>query len=336
MKSLRQQFNLITEMYETVEIIRNFTTKSLQKPVESLKSTRKILLTGEGSSRIFPAKNIIYQTLKEFSDLTIITEGSRQANELNLNDITIFGASNSGKTVEVIDFFRSVESQSKFSLTTFSDTPLGKLSAEEFNLNCGAENAVAATKSVIEQALFYQNFIYEFFGRKISAELLNELANKAEAVLNMQIADDIINRFAEAQIIYFAGRNNGVAEEAALKTNEITRKKSDYLEGTYAVHGIEEVMNSNECLVLIEPYEEEESKILEVLAKGVGLFVVAISSRQTLFPTIKIPAMENFNGYLQLMSCWNLLVSTGLMLGINLDKPVRARKIGNECVVEIA
>jgi len=34
--------------------------------------------------------------------------------------------------------------------------------------------------------------------------------------------------------------NNGVAEELALKTNEITRKKSAFLEGTFAVHGIEE------------------------------------------------------------------------------------------------
>ena len=29
---------------------------------------------------------------------------------------------------------------------------------------------------------------------------------------------------------------------------------------------------------------------------------------------------------------WNLLVATGLQLGINLDKPVRARKVGNELI----
>ena len=45
-----------------------------------------------------------------------------------------------------------------------------------------------------------------------------------------------------------------MAEELTLKTNEITRKSSDYLEGTYAVHGIEEVMNADEVVIWVEPY----------------------------------------------------------------------------------
>ena len=50
---------------------------------------------------------------------------------------------------------------------------------------------------------------------------------------------------------YFSGRNNGVAEEITLKTNEITRKKSSYLEGTYAVHGIEEVLGKQDVIRII-------------------------------------------------------------------------------------
>ena len=42
-----------------------------------------------------------------------------------------------------------------------------------------------------------------------------------------------------------------------LKTNEITRKKSDFLEGTYVVHGIEEVMDKNDIVFVIDPMEEE-------------------------------------------------------------------------------
>jgi glucosamine--fructose-6-phosphate aminotransferase (isomerizing) len=34
--------------------------------------------------------------------------------------------------------------------------------------------------------------------------------------------------------------------------------------------------------------------------------------------------------YLQLMAGWNLLVEIGLATGIDLDKPERARKVGNE------
>ena len=247
----QNQFALIKEMFETIEIIKNFNTEELYIPITSLRKTKKLFLTGEGSSRIFPAKNIEYQALKEFSDLTILTEGARQASELNLKDFTLFGASNSGKTKEIISLFKSVKFQSKFALTAHRNTPLGKLSDKEFILHCGNERAVAATKSVIEQALFYQTLVYECLGKKISKAFLIGLANKAELVLKSEIDPVIISRIANAKIIYFSGRNNGVAEEAALKADEIARKKSDYLEGTYVLHGIEEVMNEDEIVILI-------------------------------------------------------------------------------------
>ncbi len=80
-----------------------------------------------------------------------------------------------------------------------------------------------------------------------------------------------------------------MAEELTLKTNEITRKKSDYLEGTYAVHGIEEVMNPDDVVILINPFPAEVEKIRETLVKGVGLKVFAVASGETIFPTVKVP-----------------------------------------------
>ena len=128
------------------------------------------------------------------------------------------------------------------------------------------------------------------------------------------------------------GYNDGVAEELTLKTNEITRKKSDFLEGTYAVHGIEEVMDKNDIVFVIDPLEEEIEKFQEVLVKGVGLKVVAIADRDTPFTTIRIPSAGEMNPYVFLSAGWNLLVEIGLALGIDLDKPERARKVGNEFI----
>ena len=133
-------------------------------------------------------------------------------------------------------------------------------------------------------------------------------------------------------MIYFAGRNNGVAEELTLKTNEITHKKSDYLEGTYAVHGIEEVMDPDEVVIVIDPFPAEMEKFKEVLVDGVGMKVIAVASQETLFPTIRIPRLEGYETVLQLLAGWNILVHVGVALGINLDKAQRARKIGNEFV----
>ncbi len=323
------KFALVKEMMETPTIIKNFHTKDISDLLAKLKETKKIFFTGEGSSRIFPAKNTIYTILKNKIDIIPHTEGSRQAAELNLSDYVLFGASNSGKTNEVISLFKMKKAKYQFALTAFENTPLGKLSDDEFVLNCGKEDAVAATKSVIEQALFYHKVIAAYNKHDIS-DLLDEFSKKAEEVLTLEIDKDIIDYLVQAPVLYFAGRNNGVAEEATLKTNEITRKKSDFLEGTYAVHGIEEVMNADEAVIVIDPFPEEEQKFKEVLVDGVGMKVFAISSRDTLFPTIKIPSMQCFDGYLQLMTCWNLLVEVGIAEDINLDKPQRARKVGNE------
>jgi glucosamine--fructose-6-phosphate aminotransferase (isomerizing) len=120
-----------------------------------------------------------------------------------------------------------------------------------------------------------------------------------------------------------------VAEELTLKTNEITRRKADFLEGTYAVHGIEEVMDAGELVVVVEPFESEEEKFRQCLIEGVGLEVCAISTRKTTFPTVLIPEAGDYRSYVEIAAGWNLLVEIGIALGIDLDKPERARKVGN-------
>jgi glucosamine--fructose-6-phosphate aminotransferase (isomerizing) len=329
-ESKYNHYALVREMLETPQIIKQFRTGDLSKPLAALRQTAKLFLTGEGSSRIFPAKNAMELARKNNRSLTVYSEGCRQAQELALQAFTVFAASNSGKTKEVIALFKEKQAAFRFALTSFRETPLEKICDEVFILSCGKEAAVAATKSVIEQGLFYQQLLSTYFGQPLSPAALDELAVKALQVLNQKIDDSIVVQASQAPLIYFAGRNNGVAEEATLKTNEITRKKSIYLEGTYAVHGIEEVMDPREVVIVIEPYREEELKFREVLEQGVGLSVFAISTRQTLFAGIPIPELKGYDAYLQLLACWNLLVEIGLHQGINLDKPVRARKVGNE------
>ncbi|MBU4602134.1 hypothetical protein KKA86_03430, partial [bacterium] len=125
-------------------------------------------------------------------------------------------------------------------------------------------------------------------------------------------------------------RNNVVAEELTLKANEIARKKSDFLEGTYLFHGIEEVMNADEVVVIVDPFKDEEEKYKNVLIKGIGLKVVAISTRKTIFPTMIIPEYGDFTNYLEIAAGWNLLVEIGINMGIDMDKTVRARKVGHK------
>ncbi|MEX0585211.1 MAG: sugar isomerase, partial [Pirellulales bacterium] len=195
-----------------------------------------------------------------------------------------------------------------------------------------AEGAVAATKSVMEQALFYRALLEGVAGESSLAERLDSLADAVNFALSTAIDPQLIQRIAAAGTIYWAGRNDGVAEELTLKTNEITRRSADFLEGTYAVHGVEEVMRAGDVVLWVDPYPDSEQKFRDVLVNGVGMSVIAIASRETMFPTIRIPDAGDLSPFVQLAAGWNVLVDVGLALGVNLDKPQRARKVGNEFV----
>jgi|GEM_PF-66744 len=393
-----KRFALCQDMWDSIQVFRSFDPACTAPFVRTLRSGvfEGVFLTGEGSSRIFPAKRVIYEALRQGPGLPvsrgaglserpetlvkpnaskkpnrntflpIYTEGATQALEYKLDACAVFGASNSGRTKEVVRLFQTLRQKGHlhlYGITAHAGSPLEELSHLSYVLGCGKEGAVAATKSVMEQALFYQAIFGQallgagaegqplvgeledqsLFGepttveedRRVSgsgATVLREAANMLEHVLSMELEEEVVRKLAQAETLYFAGRNNGVAEELALKTNEITRKKSDFLEGTYAVHGIEEVMNPADAVVLIDPFPQEEEKFHEVLVKGVGTYVCAIASRSTSFPTILIPEGGPFRNYVELADGWNLLVEIGLQLGIDLDKPVRARKVGNEVV----
>lgn len=325
-------YALVQEMMDTVQVVKGFDWTQTREVSEAIGRAGKVLFTGEGSSRIFPAKNAIRKALTWGVDLHLATDGSRQSAEYDLEKFAVWCASNSGRTKEVILLAKKLAEEGndlRYGLTANEGTLLADAVTQAFVLRCGWEQAVAATKSVVEQALFYQSILCHVSGRDMSADLAG-LDEKIQEALTLTIDPEIIEKAVASETKYFAGYNDGVAEELTLKTNEITRRKSDFLEGTYAVHGIEEVMDPSDIVVVIDPIEAEIAKFQEVLLQGVGLTVVAIADRDTPFPTIRVPAAGEMAPYVYLCAGWNLLVEIGLALGIDLDKPERARKVGNE------
>ena len=284
------KYALVREMMETSEIIRKFNPLDASRFIIRIKAKKGLFMAGEGSSRIFPAKRAIFSMLQTGNLFPFITEGSTQALDYNLSNYGVFAASNSGQTKEVIRLAMKLQKSNHdalFGLTANSGTKLEEIASDTHILSCGKENAVAATKSVMEQGLFYDSLLRNLLGKEMPE--LDKLAEDTSKALTLAISKDIIDSMKSADVLYFAGRNNGVAEELALKTNEITRKKSDFLEGTFAVHGIEEVMDRNEVLVWIDPFAEEEEKFHDCLVKGVGMKVFVITAGESRFPGIKIP-----------------------------------------------
>ena len=329
------EFALCREMLEVPELIARFDFNVAAKEAKLVRQAGRLFLTGEGSSRIFPAKSFIDALRRSGSTVAVATEGSIQAMEYDLAPSVVFGASNSGQTKELVMLFTQLAEQGhphRFAVTANAGTAIEKLATKTFVLGCGKEKAVAATKSVVEQALVYRSLLnglgeggFDYHGRR------EEAGRMARQVLEMTIESALIEKLAAAPMIYYAARNNGVAEELTLKTNEIMRRKSVFLEGTYLLHGVEEIMNPDEVVVLIDPFPSELAIIKKNLADTIGMTVIAIAREETPLPTIRIPSLGDYDTFLQLLAGWSLLAHTGVALGIDLDKPRRARKIGNVC-----
>lgn len=325
------QYYLVQEMMGTVDTVRKFDPSCSQFVADAVKETGRLLFSGEGSSRIMPSKNASRKAKRWGLDLNVQTEGSHQACEYDLSKFTICLASNSGRTKETLILANDLKAKGndrRFGLTANAGTPLEEVCTKTHVLQCGWENAVAATKSVVEQALFCESIIWNLAGRNMKAALAT-LPDKLETALTLPVPTEIVEWVKGARTIYFAGMNDGVAEELTLKTNEITRRKSDFLEGTYALHGIEEVMQDGDIVFVVEPIESEYEKYQKVFGNA-NVHVVAIDTKPTPFTTIVVPEAGEMQPYIYLAAGWDILVEVGLALGINLDKPTRARKVGNE------
>lgn len=328
-------FNLVKDMLAAPGFVRAFDPQRGAAIGAKVAAKKKLHFTGEGSSRLFPTKHALKVARQRGLALPLHTEAGMQSLGYQLNDWAILGLSNSGRTAEVIKLFKARKEaghDALFSVVAFANSTLESFAHEGIVLSCGAEGAVAATKSVIEQALCVQAVVEAASGSTTLAQRLPQLADAMQAALTAPVDPAIVQALAAAPVISWAGPNDGVAEELTLKTNEITRKRSDYFEGTYAAHGVEEVLTDKDVVVWVDPVADQEEKFENVLVKGAGVKVVAIATRPTRFPTIQVQDCGDLTGFAMMAAGWNLLVETGLALGVNLDKPQRARKVGNEFV----
>ena len=71
-----RDFALVQEMLETPAIIGRFNFQQTAEMADIVRRNGRLFLTGEGSSRIFPAKNLMYEILRRNIQLTAFTDGA--------------------------------------------------------------------------------------------------------------------------------------------------------------------------------------------------------------------------------------------------------------------
>ena len=183
-------FGLVRDMLATADVIANFDADQAKDTAGKIAQVGKLHLTGEGSSRIFPAKHAMMQARRAGWKLALHTDAGRQSQEYDLADWAVFAASNSGKTSEVIKLFTDLKAKGhnhRYGLTASDGSKLGELSNQCYVLKCGPEGAVAATKSVVEQALFYHAMLEHAVGKPSLGGKLKTLASHVREALTTPI-----------------------------------------------------------------------------------------------------------------------------------------------------
>ncbi|MBI2130630.1 SIS domain-containing protein [Candidatus Woesearchaeota archaeon] len=332
-------FQTEKEMLEGAGVLRGFDFEAT-KAVAGEIGRKRIIFAGMGSSILFPGK----QARSRASELNLPNRVEAYfASELlqykDFRDTHVFLLSNSGMTKETIMLLAHLKKKGAgfTGITAVNDSILAKKCNSKIIMGCGFESGVAATKSVMEQALLLDSIIFHLAqkqNRKINFRSidrsLKDASNKVISNIGLKLPKNALNSLARADSIYFVGRDTGVLDEISLKAHEIARKNAFFYPDTDIVHGIEESITPGP-LVIFEP-----SKFRRFLgdfkrfskSADCSLFCVD-SHRSPGINALRIKSNDIFHNYCLLAAGWGILRNIANRLHINMDMPKKAVKIGN-------
>ena len=332
-------FQTEKEMLESAEVFRAFELGEAKALAEEI-GEKRIIFAGMGSSILFPTRNAKSRAfelgIKNKADAFFASELLEYK---KFPDTFFILLSNSGMTKETVLLLSHLKkARVKFAaVTAVADSVLAKKSKNRIIMGCGFESGVAATKSVMEQALILDSLIWNIAknqGAKVSFNKLRKsLADTSKKILfniDLRLPEFVLEPLSKADSLYFAGSNKGVGDEIALKTHEIAGKRAYFYPATHIVHGIEESIRANP-LILFEPSKFKNFiGDFKRFSTSTGCGLVGIDSRDnTGIGTVKIKSNEFFNNYCLLAGGWGLLRNVANELRINMDKPKKAVKVGN-------
>lgn len=334
---MTERSNTEKEMLEGGEICRNFDFEITKKLAQKI-GTKKIIFSGNGSSFIFPAKNAKYQSQKY--SLTNKVEAILAPDLFQYQDFSdtyVFLASNSGQTKEIMLLLELLQKRGAdcVAVTARLDSELAKKCEEKIILGGVFEKGVAATKSVIEQALINESIILHLAfnqGKIINLKNIKNGLNKAGDIIvqnaNLPIEKLLIEKLSISQNLFMIGMDTGVAEEITLKAYEIAKKIAVYSPATQILHGSAEAVD-NAGVIIFEPEKYTEYiNDFQNFSKKTNSLILGIGGNSQL-GGLKIGTNEYFNNYCLLAGGWALLRNIANYLRIDIDHPKKIQKVGN-------
>ena len=350
------QTHTFKEIEQAFDLVAGFDWHSadlLRQAIEA--GSGRLHIAGIGSSVNFPAQNFIH--------LSALSPATNHINTKLLHDqetleachdgASVLFISNSGATGEIIEPAKALQEAGHphlYAMTTLADSPLAQICGNNtILLPCDKENAIAATKTVLGQALLLQATLFP--QENFTRDIMQALSAHLREVFETDLEPALIERLIRAHSVRLVGTNDGAIKELNLKLTEAcsTRgrpmnvhhyNQSEILHGPHQGFFISPekdrhtAQDETDIALLFDPPENRQELLQSTLENKTGVDVWAIASQDTLFKTLSIPQFDkaNFRGYTKLVLGWKIMMEIARAKQIppqDLDKPARLTKVVN-------
>lgn len=324
------------EMFEAIKILQGF-DPSLAKEVSKQINNSPIFIFGMGSSLLFPGSNakrrsfqLIPERRVEVScpDLVLIDNMPQ--------DSFVIIVSNSGETYEILQAVERLQKRNiqVFGITSKENSTLAKSCQRGiYKLQGEFEKGVAATKSVVDQALFLDALIHYLaqdkeFPLGIGGELTDKLAQQMKKNFYYKISKIILDAASIADTYYWIGASTGLENELKLKSIEIVRKRAIYESHTQFLHGHGETVCPKDLIIIVgyDDYIEQDKKKFTKLTKELSASILTIETQNDGHQHLNAEVIPDYENYSRLVAGWNFLRKVAHKLEIDIDNPRVAKK----------
>jgi glucosamine--fructose-6-phosphate aminotransferase (isomerizing) len=301
------QYFMLKEIMEQAQVLSQIThqdEKTFTRIALDILRANQVIVTACGSSRYaaLVGRYLFSRVGKKFCDVVMASEFGYFADSVDKNTVVI-AVSQSGETADVVEGVKAAKDAGAqvISIVNRPNSILADLSHQVIHLNCGAEIAVAATKTFLSQlAIFYLlsfsmvNYFDEAAAKltSLNGEITKVLDwNKSELIKLSQKLKDKNDFYYIARGINFA-----IASEGALKLKEISYVHAEGMPAGELKHGTLALIEPGTPVVVLCPADYTFSETLSnaMEAKSRGAYIIGVSDKESdIYDSwVKLPAVD--------------------------------------------
>jgi glucosamine--fructose-6-phosphate aminotransferase (isomerizing) len=301
------QYFMLKEIMEQAQVLgqivhqdeKRFTNIALD-----ILRARQVIITACGTSRhaALVGRYLFSKVGKKFCDVVMASEFGYFADSVDKGTVVI-AVSQSGETADILEGVKAARDAGAqvISIVNRPNSILADLSHHVIYLNCGAEIAVAATKSFLSQlAIFYLLSFSMVNSFDEAAAKLTDLSNKITRVLDWNKSEliKLSQKLKDKNDFYYIARgiNFAIASEGALKLKEISYIHAEGMPAGELKHGTLALIEPGTPVVVICPADytflETLSNAMET--KSRGAYVIGVSDKESdIYDSwVKIPEVD--------------------------------------------